>query len=385
MTKLIQYCLRGINPHRGGIVYRLTAGASSGRAVRVLLVLAVTALGAGGLCAQASADTGMTTVRATVTPISGGGSSSTYALPGGQTMVIDTPPTSFSPASASSAALQKYGFPARPASGSARTDWQNAMNAYNPETAPPTTITVPTSTTKDESTFASNWAGFTAGQWNSQSQAFISVKADVTVPTVNGCFGSGQDVFAWIGLGGTNASNDLLQQGVECNDYGSGTNLPDTGALHAFREFANTRYPQDLCGTAENLYGGETMYENLNYETSDNTANFYMENTGTGNVIGSCSVTSPSGWTFDGNTADYEVEVAGPQAPLEFAVSTVTFSDAQLQWGSSGDWVTFGSRPTTKTFDGVSLSNYCEGPSTISSNNELFSVSDSGGDCAADN
>jgi hypothetical protein len=262
------------------------------------------------------------------------------------------------------------------------------MNAYNPETAPPTTITVPTSTTEEASTLAKGWAGFTAGEWDTQSKAFISVEADVTVPTVNGCFDSEQFVAAWIGLGGTSAAdkNNLVQQGVECNIHESGSDLPDTGALHAFREFANTNYPQDLCGTAENLYGGETMYEDLSYKTSNNTADFFMENIGTGNVIGSCSVGAPLalGWSFDGNTADYEVEVGGPDSagfPLDFAISPVTFSDAQLEWGSDDEWVPFGSRPTTKLFDGLSLSNYCEGPSKIGSDEESFTDTDSSGEC----
>lgn len=302
-------------------------------------------------------------------------------------MVIDAPPTSFSPANASAAALQEYGFPARPSGGSALTAWQDAMNVYTPGAAPPATISVPASPAQDASTYASNWAGFSAGEQGTQSDAFVAVQADVTVPTVNGCFGSNQVVFAWIGLGGTDApaTNDLVQQGVECNDYGSGSNLPDSGSLHPFREFANTNKPQDLCGTAETLSGGETMYENMSYESSISTANFFMENAVNGDVIGSCSVTAPSEWTFDGNTADYEVEVAGPQEPLQFNVSKVSFSDAQLEWGSSGDWVAFGTRPTTKTYDGVSLSNYCEGPSTIGSGNESFTVTQSSGDCPPDN
>jgi hypothetical protein len=322
----------------------------------------------------------MTTVTATIAPLPGGGSSSTYALPDGQTMVIDTPPTSFSPANASAAALQEYGFPGRPSGGDALTAWQNEMDVYTPETAPPTTITVP-STPQDASTFASNWAGFTAGEWDTQSHAFVAVQGDVTVPTVNGCFGSNQTVFAWIGLGGTTGANDLVQQGVECNDYGPGSDLPDSGGLHPFREFANTNYPQNLCAGSKTLSGGETMYENMGYESSISTANFFMQNAVSGEVIDECSISAPNGWTFDGNTADYEVEVDGPQEPLQFNVSKVSFSDAQLEWGSSGDWVAFGSRPTTKTYDGVSLSNYCEGPSTIGSDNESFSVTQSSGDC----
>jgi hypothetical protein len=270
--------------------------------------------------------------------------------------------------------------PGRPSGGDALTAWQNAMDVYAPETAPPTTITVP-STPQDASTFASNWAGFTAGESGTQSHAFVAVQGDVTVPTVNGCFGSNQVVFAWIGLGGTNGPNDLVQQGVECNDYGTGSNLPDSGGLHPFREFADTNYPQNLCGTSQTLSGGETMYENMGYESSIATANFFMENAVNGNIIGQCSVSAPKNWTFDGNTADYEVEVDGPQEPLQFNVSKVSFSDAQLEFGSNGDWVAFGSRPTTKTYDGVSLSNYCEGPSTIGSDNESFSVTQSSGDC----
>jgi hypothetical protein len=78
------------------------------------------------------------------------------------------------------------------------------------------------------------------------------------------------------------------------------------------------------------------MYENMSYESSSSTANFYIQDAVTGDVIDSCSISAPTGRDFDGNTADYEVEIAGPQE-LQFNVSTVSFSDAHLEWGSDGD------------------------------------------------
>lgn len=302
-------------------------------------------------------------------------------------MVIRTPPTGFQPSTATSAALQEYGFPTRPSDAADIAAWQNALSAYTSSSVIPASVSFP-SGSGATTYYNSNWAGFTAGQSNSQSNAFISVQADVTVPNTSPlhgstyCFNSGQVLFSWIGLGGTYANNDLVQQGVECNDYGSGTNLPDTAGFHPFYEFANTRLPQELCGSSAGIASGHVLYEQESYETSSSIANFYMEDLTTG-LVWSCSVSPPVGWTFDGNTADYIVEPVTSQQPLYFSFSSANFSDAQLEWGSDGDWVGFGTRPTTKDYSGVNSSNYCAGPSTIGSDNESFSVSYSSGDCGS--
>lgn len=153
-----------------------------------LVALLVVGIGTAMLSAPAFADPSMTTVAAVVTPIAGGGTTSTYSLPGGQTLTIHTPPRSFSPATASNSALATYGFPARPTGAAALAEWQNAMDAYKPEGAAPATISVPTTTSPVNDTYyKGRWAGFWAGDRYSQSQAFVAVQADVTVPTVNGC------------------------------------------------------------------------------------------------------------------------------------------------------------------------------------------------------
>ncbi len=90
----------------------------------VMPFAAVVTVGAGQANAQATAASTTTTVPATTTELAGGGSTSTYALPDGQVMVVNTPPAGFDPATASNAALHEYGFPSAPSSGSAH-GWQH--------------------------------------------------------------------------------------------------------------------------------------------------------------------------------------------------------------------------------------------------------------------
>jgi hypothetical protein len=304
-----------------------------------------------------------------------GAARTTYALPDGETITDTTPPPNFDPLTASDAALQQYGFPLPPADGAGLQAWKTAMSAFRSDPAPTGALSVDLNPSAPKfSTFASNWAGFTAGQWNSQSDAFVAVQATTTVPTANGCTANGWPLGAWIGLGGTFGANDLVQQGEEC-----GTPEIPGGGFRSFEEFADTLNPVAFCGYSSWVFGaGDVLYQQMSYQTSSNTANFYIEDENTG-VAHGCAVGAPRsrGWSFDGNTADYELETpAGATVPF----STVHFGDAQLEW-SSGSWVAFGTRPTTKTYDGVSLTNYCAGPSTIGSDHESFSVSYSSGEC----
>ncbi len=224
-----------------------------------------------------------------------------------------------------------------------------------------------------------NWAGLTAGENDTQSNAFVAVTADTTVPTANGCDTNELPLSAWIGLGGTSSGDNLVQQGEICGD----TDVSTGGGFRPFEEFAYALGPVAMCGDTSVVFeAGDVLYQQMSYETGSNVANFYIEDETTGVAVG-CPASPPlsQGWSFDGTTGDFVVETsAGFTVPF----STIDFSNAQVEWGSSGDWAAFGSRPTTKLYDGFNPGDYCAGPSTIGSDEESFSVSYSTlGDCQA--
>lgn len=302
----------------------------------------------------------------TITHLAGGAARYTFALPDGETTVETPPPAGFHPLTASAAQLAKYDFPARPSGGTALQQWHTAMADYKYSPTPARSLSV-TITTTDMSVVASNWAGFSAGQRYTQSDAFVAVTADMTVPSAGGCASEDKPLGVWIGLGGTSGKNDLVQQGIIC-----GTNL-GTG-WEPFHEFANTNYAVSMCASGLSINNGDTLYENMSYQTSSNTAYWYIEDLRTGQSDG-CNTSAAGviakGWGFDGNTADYIVE----PVPGEVPFSTVHVSNALLEWGSTGDWVRFGTRPTTKWY--VPVGSGCAYPSTIGSDEDSFSVSNS--------
>jgi len=156
------------------------------------------------------------------------------------------------------------------------------------------------------------------------------------------------NVGIWIGLGGTGGSypnDNLVQQGIECGN----TNVGSGSAYRPFTEFANGQNPIAFCGyTTWTLPAGHAIYQNMSFQTSNNTAFFYVEDETSG-VVHSCSRTPYSGWHWDQNTAEWEIE-----APTGTAVDfhSVSWSDVMTELYSNGTWVSLGSQPHTETIDG---------------------------------
>ena len=170
----------------------------------------------------------------------------------------------------------------------------------------------------------------------------------------------------WIGLGGwSSRTNDLVQQGIACGD-------PDLGSGSSYRpftEFANTALPVDFCGYSSwTLPAGHVIYQNMSFQTSSNRAYFYLQDETSG-VAHSCSATPPSGWSYNGNVAEWIAE-----APTGTAINfhSVRFTDANAELYSNSSWVTLGSQPITKTIAGSSSSTYCIAPGSIGSDSASF-------------
>src|SRR2546428_5394486 len=112
--------------------------------------------------------------------------------------------------------------------------------------------------------------------------------------------------------------------------------LATRSAYRPFTEFANGQNPIAFCGyTTWTLPAGQEIYQNMSFQTSNNTAFFYIEDETSG-VVHSCSRTPYSGWHWDQNTAEWEIE-----APTGTAVNfhSVSWSDVMTELYSNGAWV----------------------------------------------
>jgi len=301
----------------------------------------------------------------------------TYQLPDGSVLTSVTPPAGFDPLTADNSQLTQYGFPLPPSEAGELDAWKAAMSAFKSDEAPTEPLKVSESAPSADASFATyytNWAGYIAGSLFVHSHTYVAVKANLTVPSNTGTCSSSNSVGFWIGLGGTNESNGLVQQGVECgNTYvGSGS------AYRPFTEFASTAHPVAFCGFSSwTLAAGDVIYQNMSFQTSTNKAFFYLEDQTSG-VTHSCSATPPVGWAWNLNVAEWIAE-----SPPGFSINfhSVTFTNAHTELSSNSTWVTLGSQPISKTIQGSSSTTYCISPGAISGGTAFTDTWHSPGTC----
>jgi hypothetical protein len=291
------------------------------------------------------------TVYPMISRLPDGSTVSSYALPGGGVMTTTTPLPSFDPLAASDAQLAEYDFPPRPSDAAGLQEWTNAMSSYTSDDPPVGPLQVAVAGTAAQYSTCPpycNWGGYTAGTWNIHSHTYVAVKSVFYVPSNSGTCSSSNNVGLWIGLGGTTGNDDLDQQGIACgNPYLGGTN-----SYKAFLELCcpvSGGDPVYFCGYNWTLPAGDKIYQNMSFQTSSNTAYFYIDDETTG-TIHSCSRTPPSGWSWDLNTSEWIAE-----APAGVAVDfhSVAFSDALTELSSNSTWVSLGSQTVTKVIDGA--------------------------------
>lgn len=113
----------------------------------------------------------------------------------------------------------------------------------------------------------------------------------------------------------------------------------------------------------------DKIYQNMSFQTSSNTAYFYLEDETTG-VTHSCGLTPPSGWAWDLNTAEWIGEAPAELHPYNFG--SVHFTDAMAELYSNSTWVTLDSQPLTDYIEGAQGSSKCLAPGSIGSDGASF-------------
>ena len=319
-----------------------------------------------------------------VTSLSDGSPQTVYTLPDGEVVTIVTPPSGFDPLTASDAKLAEYDFPSRPTDDADLVEWRQAMSAVQRVGQPSGPVSVDVGDAVQRyATVVSNWGGVVAGNTSGSTNTYVAVKGNLTIPSTGTC-DSTNGVGAWIGLGGV-PPKDLVQQGVECGhaSLGSGS------GFHPFTEFVDASSspagwaPAKFCMIdGWTLPVGHVIYQNMSYQTSSNTAYFFLEDESSGGLTESCHISRPSSaYTFAGNTAEWITEAPlGELHAVDFG--TIGFSNAQLELNSSGTWANLNTQALTKYKDGWSSSDYCVyPPGSLGSDGKSFSDVWYSGDC----
>ena len=322
--------------------------------------------------ADSAANLGVTEqVNGVTSPISGGGTETSFSLPNVGVLSTPTPPIGFNPLTASDGELRAYDFPARPSNLIDLLNWNAAMGSFKADSAPSQILNYSAQTTSKFNVYYGNWSGFTSGTVGTTGNRYVAVKADVVVPSHPGTCSTNNGIGIWVGLGGASSSRgDLAQQGIEC-----GAPLGTGGGFYAFTEILPGN-PFLFCAISNWTFApGDVVYQNMSVEQSLNRVNFFLEDITTG-AAHSCHVDNAPGWNFNGDTADYVVEAVnfngGSPTPLAFG--NINFSNSSAQLNSTGLWADFGSQPTDKFFQGSSPSVFCFGPSMIGPDKLTFNV-----------
>ncbi len=247
------------------------------------------------------------TISALVADFPDGGQLYTYDLPDGSVLSVPYPPEDFDPITATAQQLAQYDIEPRPIEAAALEAWNATYSDYDRPSEPSLRLRLPASGTLASTQYDSSWGGWEVGTINQTASTYVAIKANFVVPQISTSCNFYSTSSIWIGLGGdTYNANDLLQQGLtRCNFYDSSGIFP--GWL-PFTEFAAKQYPLPLCGSTAPVPVGHTVYQNMSYQRSTNTAYFYFDDQSVAGGALACHLTGPAGWSFNGATAEWIVE-----------------------------------------------------------------------------
>ena len=332
------------------------------------LALAITLIVAPAHQASSSELDSKDTIVPIVAQLSNGATVSTYTFPDGSVMRVPSGLTKEMLLATSAQDLAAMGIPERPIQETELSDWVSEYSSIGE--AKPETLIVDEQAVKNI-LYSNFWGGYLAGTTNVINTSYVAVKANFVVPSITqACTAtSNYRVGFWVGLGGwNNGADDLVQQGIGyCSPLVSNKFVPWT-------EFANTQSPYAFCGYSTWAFNtGDIIYNNMSYQSSTDTAYFYMQDQTTG-VAHSCSRSAPAKWSFNGNVAECISET--PPGSLLADYGSVRFTNCQVELGSNSTWYPIGARSSIKAvinvFPAPALQAQDTGP--LGSDNKSFTM-----------
>ncbi len=304
---------------------------------------------------------------------SDGSTTSKYVFPSGLVAVSSSPPRGFSPLTASTSDLVKFGFPPRPSSPSGLQQWTTLMSAWKSTPAPKLTFTTENMSAPGAVSSASggtgspyggrngcstyvnnawncNWAGW--GDYAS-SQAYFGAESDFIAPNLGARCPADQGgpfMAIWTGLGGFNSDSNGTQRLIQSGIYANGLGGPTVWA--PFWEVINTQnyhLPPQLMKAANSAVAinpGDSVFSKTVYVPgSKEDAFFYLEDITTGQTASMTLYDNPySGAVsnfFDGSTAEFVSEFPGNEvgnSPVETALPFQQFAMVNNQYYNGSTW-----------------------------------------------
>ncbi len=253
------------------------------------------------------------------------------------------------------------------------------MNAYVNGGAPSSEVSYPASSPgisppTTSSTASFNWSGYNAGTYEPNTPTYVAIDGESVAPVLgndSSCYTNGvlTGVSIWVGLGGTNTqSPGLVQQGIVDCGFGN-------PAWYPFTQFPEQQAASNyFCGYSTwTIPQGDVVLDEMSFVQSSDLAYFYLENVTTG-VGHGCSDSPPSGWSFDGSTAEWITEQIWSSGTSEGLAkyNSFSFHDDYAELDSNGDFVSLGSQSNNEYYTGCPTS-ITQEPGAINSDQTDFS------------
>lgn len=204
-----------------------------------------------------------------------------------------------------------------------------SVQPVNPEpTAPVTRATSATSY---------NWSGYVSDLGDSSSKFYTQAQVDYTQPTISAIESGAVTLNSyWIGFGGYNGSEKLVQAGT--STYGKSTHkawyeyLSDTG------ETVHMQYIDSLTVSA-----GDSIHVYITFQKANNKFEYYIANNTTGKSA-SGYVELDASKQFDGTTVEWVVERCKSGGSLTSLgdYGTMTMKNCKATLNSSNTWLNLG-------------------------------------------
>lgn len=323
------------------------------KSTKTFLAIAITLATLSGTATAANAEGTPQNVSSQTTQVGAVGTVVSYSLPDGSRVSVPQLSSEVGLSSLTDSEIASLGLPPKPNGEAELAQWVSDYSQTNVEGAPTESLQLQENATyATSSSTSSNWGGYAVGTFNSSTKQYVAVKGNFTAPSPSAsCTASNNAAQGlWVGIGGTGgAANDLVQQGI-----GWCAPVNNSGKWKPWTEFASNYAAVDFCGFSTWLINpGDVLYNNMSFQTSSNTAYFYLEDQTSG-VIHSCSVTKPANWVFTGNTAECISEKLANIPLANFG--SVQFSNCQAQLSSTSAWIPFGSATTIDKINNVNSS-----------------------------